>query len=290
MFGQKYHPQLKCNISDMRECKSIFQRLKLSPNEHLETYVWQHDIVDIEIDEADYEDNNSDKAYDSENEGDDLDDNAFPGMNLNPEDFQIGNTHNADVMDRKSVVSASAISLAAAKSSMAAATMVAEVSVLPTSGAGGGDGSGGGGNVTGGGSGIGLASGSSRGTVAAMTTAVETAAAEVMSVAIGAQSEATVVKNTHANAPALNATPTCQLTFDSPPPVNNHIIEQATFRAREHSIFTVQEALNHGNIAHLFKPLGSHGEFKFLWPVLNCSECTFVHGVKPFIQIGENNT
>jgi hypothetical protein len=48
VFGQKYYPQLKCNIFDMRECKSIFQRLKLSPNEHLEIYVRQHDIVDIE--------------------------------------------------------------------------------------------------------------------------------------------------------------------------------------------------------------------------------------------------
>jgi hypothetical protein len=24
VFGQKYHPQLKCNMSQMRECKSIF--------------------------------------------------------------------------------------------------------------------------------------------------------------------------------------------------------------------------------------------------------------------------
>jgi hypothetical protein len=192
VFGQKYHPQLKCNISDMRECKSIFQRLKLSPKESLETYVRQHDIVDIEIDEAEFEDNNSDEAYDSENEGDDLDDNAFPGLNLNPGNFQIGNIYNADVMDKKSVVSAMAISLAAAKSSKVAAAMVAEVSVPPTSGAGGGDASGGSGNVTGGGSGVGLASGSSRGTVAVMITAVEIKAAGVMSVAIGALSDATV--------------------------------------------------------------------------------------------------
>jgi hypothetical protein len=129
VFGQKYHPQLKCNTSDMCECKLIFQRLKLSPNERLETYVRQHNIVDIEIDETKFEDNNSDEAYDSENEGDDLDNNAFPELNLNPDDFQTGNIYNADVMDRKSVVSASAISLAAAKSLMATAAMVAEVSV-----------------------------------------------------------------------------------------------------------------------------------------------------------------
>ncbi len=48
VFGQKYHPQVKCNMSEMRECWSIFQRLKLSPDEWLETSVWQHNIVDIE--------------------------------------------------------------------------------------------------------------------------------------------------------------------------------------------------------------------------------------------------
>ena len=91
VFGQKYHPQLKCNISDMRECKSIFQRLKLSPNERLETYVREHDIVDIDLEVTEIDDDNSDEDYDSENEGDDLDDNAFPEVTLNPDDFQIGN-------------------------------------------------------------------------------------------------------------------------------------------------------------------------------------------------------
>ncbi len=156
VFGQKYHPQLKCNISDIRECKSIFQRLKLSPNESLETYVWQHDIVDIEIDETEFYDNNSDEAYDSENEGEDLDDNAFPELLLNPNDFQVGNIYNAGVLDGKSVVSALAMSLAAAKSLTAAAAMVAEVSVPPTSGAGSDDGSSGGGCVSGGGGGGGI--------------------------------------------------------------------------------------------------------------------------------------
>ena len=81
VFDQKYHPELKCNISEMGECKSTFQRLKLNPNEHLETYVRQHSIVDIEKDESKFDDNNSGKAYD------DLDDNAFPELLLNPDDF-----------------------------------------------------------------------------------------------------------------------------------------------------------------------------------------------------------
>jgi hypothetical protein len=52
---------------EMRTCKSIFQRLKLSPNEHLETYVRQHDIVDIKIGYTKFDDNNDDYPYDSEN-------------------------------------------------------------------------------------------------------------------------------------------------------------------------------------------------------------------------------
>ena len=196
VFDQKYHQQLKCNISDMCECKSIFQRLKMSPNECLETYVLQHDIVDIEIDETEFEDNNSDKAYDSENEGDNLGDNAFPELLLNLDNFQIGNisnAYNAGVLDGKSVVSARAMSSAAAKSSTVAAAIcpkcqfhqqvvlalvMAAVAVAMLVGGGGGSviryfskGVSGGGS--GGGSGVGLASGSSSGKVAVMTTAAE---------------------------------------------------------------------------------------------------------------------
>jgi len=57
-FGQKYHQQLQCNLSEMCECKSIFQRLKLSPNEWLQTYVREHNIVDIEVQDTDDNDNN----------------------------------------------------------------------------------------------------------------------------------------------------------------------------------------------------------------------------------------
>ncbi len=60
----------------MRECKSIFQRLKLSPNERLQTYVREHNIVNIEVEDTDHTDDNDDDSDD--NEGDDLDENAFP--------------------------------------------------------------------------------------------------------------------------------------------------------------------------------------------------------------------
>ncbi len=196
-----------------------------------------------------------------------MDDNAFPKLCLEQDNFQIGELYNAGVFDGKSVVSAWAKSLAAA------VVGVVEASVPPTSGGGRGDGSGGGGGVSGsgggggneyfcngasgsdsgGGSGSGLGSGSSSGKVVATTMAVETAVAGVMLVAMAAMSEATVVNNTHPNA-VFNATPTCQLTFYSPPSVVNDTTKQETFCAREFSTVTAQEAWDHGNIACLFQP------------------------------------
>jgi len=79
VFEQKYHQQIQCNLSEMRECKSIFQILTLSPNERLQTYVSEHNIVDIEVqDMDDNDDNDDDDSSDEENEGDDIDENAFP--------------------------------------------------------------------------------------------------------------------------------------------------------------------------------------------------------------------
>jgi len=79
VFGQKYHQQLQCYLSEMRKCKSIFQRLKLSPNERLQTYVREHNIVDIEVqDTDDNDDNDEDDRSDNKNEGNDIDENAFP--------------------------------------------------------------------------------------------------------------------------------------------------------------------------------------------------------------------
>ena len=67
------------DLSEMRECKSIFQILKLSLNERLQTYVREHNIVDIEVqDTDDNDDNDDDDRSDEENEGDDLDENASP--------------------------------------------------------------------------------------------------------------------------------------------------------------------------------------------------------------------
>jgi hypothetical protein len=95
VFGQKYHPQLKFNISEMRECRSIFQRLKLSPDEWLEIYVWQHNIVDIEINDAEFDDN--DNVDDSDkNEGVEIDDDEFPELISEEDNMQLGKQYSDD--------------------------------------------------------------------------------------------------------------------------------------------------------------------------------------------------
>jgi hypothetical protein len=78
----------------MRECGSIFQRLKLSPDEQLKTYVWQHNIVDIDIvhTEFDYDDNVDDSDKD---EGVEIDDSTFLELILKEDDTQPGN-HDSD--------------------------------------------------------------------------------------------------------------------------------------------------------------------------------------------------
>jgi hypothetical protein len=103
VFGQKYHPQLKCNMSEMRECRSIFQRLKLSPDERLvETYVRQHDIVDIEFDCAEY-DKDDDVDDSDEEEGVDIDENAFPKLISEEDDMQLSN-HDPELNSEESDV------------------------------------------------------------------------------------------------------------------------------------------------------------------------------------------
>ncbi len=95
VFGQKYHPQLKCNMSEMRECWSMFQRLKLSLDERLETYVRQHDIVDIEINHVEFSDNND--ADDSDkDEGAEIGNDAFPELILEEDKMQLGNQYSND--------------------------------------------------------------------------------------------------------------------------------------------------------------------------------------------------
>jgi hypothetical protein len=73
VLGQKYHPMLKCSLADMRECRSISQRLQLSLDERLEKYEQENDIVDIK-----FEKNGLAAAFDD----DDKDDEEYEWTNL----------------------------------------------------------------------------------------------------------------------------------------------------------------------------------------------------------------
>ena len=65
----------------MRDCVSIFQRLKLTPDERLEKYVKDHDIDDIDGRGRNlqiFEEDSDDVDDADESEGDDINDDTFP--------------------------------------------------------------------------------------------------------------------------------------------------------------------------------------------------------------------
>jgi hypothetical protein len=105
VFGQKYHPTLKCSLAEMHECRSISQRLWLSPDERLEKYATENDIVDIEFDEnvlaaAFDKDTEVEEDYDWMHPPVELDDAAFPDIteSFNSDednDDKVGNAHGA---------------------------------------------------------------------------------------------------------------------------------------------------------------------------------------------------
>ncbi len=87
VFGQEYHPLLKCSLAEMCECQSISQRLWLSPDERLKKYVQENDIVDIEFDKnvlaaAFDEDNEVEEEYEQMHPPVELDDAAFPDITI----------------------------------------------------------------------------------------------------------------------------------------------------------------------------------------------------------------
>ncbi len=104
VFGQRYHTQLKCNLEDMHKCRSIYQWLKLSPDKGLETYVRENNIVDIKFDNnaiaaaADVMDDNDITNDEEEEEGQEIDDNAFPECEADKKDQDKDEEDNFDGM------------------------------------------------------------------------------------------------------------------------------------------------------------------------------------------------
>ncbi len=85
VFGQPYHPELWCTVAELRECKTIGQRLNLSPDDRLATYVREHDIVDYisnlgggGVSSLASDGDDADMNGDDEEEGLDLSDDGCP--------------------------------------------------------------------------------------------------------------------------------------------------------------------------------------------------------------------
>jgi hypothetical protein len=90
--GHKYHPLLKCNLADMRECRSISQRLLLSLDEWLKKYIQENDIVNIKFDE-----NGLAAAFDDVDEDDEENERTQPPVELDNAVFpDINGSFNSD--------------------------------------------------------------------------------------------------------------------------------------------------------------------------------------------------
>jgi hypothetical protein len=263
VFGQKYHQQIQSNLSEMRECKSIFQRLKLSPNERLQTYVREHNIVDVEVQDMDgYDNNYDDDTSDDKNEGDDIDENAFPDAGV----FEWTLRNMEGVADQ-AIIDSWQLRLADEDDDDYRGRMESPpddvIAAVTRMGLG--------------------TSGSSRSSVDVSTTPLQAAtaaidltvsnsrshsAAGVLSeemAAINPEATAAIditVSNscshsnvamepidlTVSNSPPRSNQTYCQLTFDSPQPVvvnDESAAEQETYRASEFSTFTVEEVRYH---------------------------------------------
>ena len=84
VFGQRIHHHLRCSVEDVRKCTSIHQRLRMSPDERLEQYVRDNDIVDVTIpDVVADDDGEEEEGVDDPNkdEGADISDETFPDCN-----------------------------------------------------------------------------------------------------------------------------------------------------------------------------------------------------------------
>ncbi len=73
-------PSLRCSVEEMRKCTSIHQRLKMSPDERLEMYVHENDIVDLEPNVVGGSEDEDEEEVDdtNESEGDEIDITTFP--------------------------------------------------------------------------------------------------------------------------------------------------------------------------------------------------------------------
>ena len=268
VFGLPYHPELRCTVAEMRECKTIEQRLMLSPDERLATYVRENKIVDYitklsgaHVSDLDEGDNDGD----DENEGVDVTDDAFPEAFAsndcdNEEDFS------SSVLDID--FSASADFFPDPSSS-----------VLPSAGGS-----------------LSIKSPTGDGEDTTPVDACGTDATDVTNnPSVGEIAEiampppaVTDHHNTIATNDASNDALSLALSSTTEGEDFNLTRPSKVYtRSPDFSVFTVEEAWKHVNIARQHKSLGDNCEYKFLTPTLTCELCCHPNGCFT-LQVGED--
>ncbi len=71
IFGQKYHPALRCTLQDWHQCKTISERLCDSPNLRLQSYAEENNIVESPTASVEHE--KEDDSIDEDDIGEDAD-------------------------------------------------------------------------------------------------------------------------------------------------------------------------------------------------------------------------
>jgi hypothetical protein len=254
VFGQKYHPTLLCSLADIRKCQSISQRPRMSPDERLEKYVQENNIVDIDVDEVLLvshfdEDKECEEEFDRMNPPMELDDAAFPDSQVYDEedDNNVGSHHGA-------------------VTTYAQGNNLVVVGVRPTS----------------------------QDIPAMQQDILPPSFQEnvAMQLNIRSQTFQGEVSNSvslsapKAAPPGPDRTMTGSLCTKQNVP-NKHL---QTFCVSEYLTFTLQQAWDNRNIARNHSILSGQQriEYKFLFPTLTCGECYFPHA-KTLLSVGDSD-
>ena len=80
VFGQKLNTPVSCSVEELRKCTSIADRLRICPDERLQTYVEESEIVSCRDDDSD--------DHEESDEEDSVQDDATTGRAIDDEDVE----------------------------------------------------------------------------------------------------------------------------------------------------------------------------------------------------------
>jgi hypothetical protein len=277
VFGQKYHPQLKCTVSELRKCRTISQRLMVSPDDRLEAYVREHDIVDIAQPSDENKLVSTDESDDeNEEEGLEIDEHAFPELDDDDSEVPIYDNFYPDDDDGAPVTSLTPSQELAALADGAPVTSFSPSQELAA-----------------------LADGAP---VTSFLPSLELAA--MADGDDGDDESADSSEDKEMDCATVGVTPidslvgatVCRLTYDSPPgspppnDVNGDAVVEAVVDTSEDpdhnrtslvqrgsvaTMLTIPQAWECGTVAQLERSLSDRRAYKFLLPRLECRHCCF---------------